>query len=105
MQFVICESDYSDLPVQDVPELPFQAAKLPLYIGVKEQQVNRMKNKIDREKLGGNSIGFWELLSKKGTIKWDMLRDHDMVFICAPDRCHELFRGEYSRLVDTLVNL
>ncbi len=107
MQVFICDSNYDDAAnIQDVQVVPFLNCRNPLYIGAKEGQVNRMKNAIAREKLGGTSLGFWELnttdtvyLSKKGKLDASKFKEHDMVFLSNPSRVHEKYRAMYSELV------
>jgi hypothetical protein len=106
MKVVVCETRYPDIAgenLEDVPNLAFQLAVNPIYIGVKDQQVERMKKTINQEKLGGSSVGFWEVITRKGKVNLEKLREHDVVFIAAPTRAHESFRDKYAELVDFIV--
>lgn len=105
MSVFVCETTYPEEMGEglwDVPSIPFFESTNPIYIGVRTGQVSRMKKAISQEKLGGQSVGFWEVITKKGKINWDLLRSHDAVFIASPTRCHEKFREQYSQLVDII---
>ena len=109
MQVVVCETRYPEEAGEeglhwDVPTIPFLAARNPLYVGVKDQQVSRMKKAIEAEKLGGTSVGFWELITKKGKLNWELIRAHDVVFISSPSRAHESFRDKYTELLESIVS-
>lgn len=108
MRVYIVESRYegdleTGINVVDVPAVPFLNCSNPLYIGVRQGQVKRMRNNINHEKLGGTSVGFWELnpsyITKKGKINWDEFKKHDVIFLASPDRIHDNARPAYSQLI------
>ena len=112
MRVYVSETVYDDsgdtLSVTDVPDVPFLNCRNPLYVGVKESQVRRMIRSINREKLGGLSIGFWELcgnpsyVSKKGKINLDQFKTHDVIFFASPSRIHPKFKEKYSELIEAV---
>jgi hypothetical protein len=114
MRIYVVNSDYNfsetGVSVTDVPAIPFLNSRNPLYIGVKEGQVKRMKDNIKNEKLGGLSLGFWELggtqgfITKKGKLQLDAFRKHDVIFFADPSRIHEKYRNTYMQLIETVTN-
>lgn len=111
MKVYVCETAYPEqmfdkpatMMAWDVPSIPFIGAINPIYIGVKDQQVARMKKLINQEKLGGSSVGFWEIITKKGKVNWEKLREHDAVFIAGPGRVHPDWKDKYTELVEHIV--
>lgn len=113
MRVYVVESRYDDqeagINVTDVPSVPFINCRNPLYIGVRQGQVNRMKKNIHNEKLGGTALGYWEMtpyVSRKGKVNLDEFKKHDVVFLASPERCSEKVRPVYAELINFLaVNL
>lgn len=109
MQVIVTNTDYSDKDnIRDVPSEEFLASRNPLYIGGRVGQVKRMRKNIKQDKLGGIAVGFWELkgnpgyITKRGTVNWDQLQNHDVVFISSSDRVEKDVRAAYQRFLDTL---
>jgi hypothetical protein len=101
------EGDLVDgLKITDVPSVPFLNCRNPLYVGVRQGQVTRMKNNIHQEKLDGTSIGYWDLkgsyVSKKGTINYDAFKNHDVIFFANPDRADETIRSSYASFIEVV---
>lgn len=113
MRVYVVESRYEGdlvdgLKITDVPVVPFLNCRNPLYVGVRQGQVNRMKNNIRLDKLDGTSIGFWELkglyVSKKGNLNLDAFKQHDVIFFADPSRIHETIREAYTAFVAEVKN-
>jgi hypothetical protein len=106
MRVYVVDSRYTDeavvLNISDVPSIPFLNSRFPLYVGVRQGQVLRMQKAIKQEKLGGVSVGIWNLspyISKKGKINWDELNKHDVIFFANPDRICEKYTNIYTELI------
>lgn len=104
----IAIEDYTDLKnIDNVTNLSFQDAVNPLYIGTRLGQVERMKEKMHREKLFGKAIGVWEMkpfLNKDGTLNAKKFQDFDGVFFSDPSRVHESIREQYEMLILNVSN-
>ncbi len=94
----------------DVPAIPFINSTYPLYIGVREGQVKRVQKRIEREKLGGVSLGYWELhhgegkayLTRQGKLNWDLLKKHDVIIFSDSDRIDPKHTDLYKELISTV---
>ncbi len=99
----IATEDYTDLKnIDNVTNLSFQDTVNPLYVGTRIGQVERMKEKMHREKLFGKAIGVWEIksfLNKDGTLNAKKFGDFDGVFFSDPSRVHESIREQYELLI------
>lgn len=107
MKVYTCESRYEDTPeglvISDVPPIPYLNCISPLYIGVRTGQVTRMRKNIDREKLGGKAVGYWELsglVTRKGKVLLEEFKKYDVIFFADPSRINEKVRDIYTRLIE-----
>ena len=112
MNIYVCETSYVEengkLIFTDVSSIPFLNSVNPLFIGARTGQVNRMKNLIALEKLGGLSIGWWELAGqnplvfRSGKINWDKLKEYDVIFFADPSRVHEKIRPSFTAFIEEI---
>lgn len=113
MRVYVFDSTYNDetdgkLIVNDVNPIPFLNCINPLYIGARQGQVERMRKLIDKEKLGGNSIGYWNLtgnpgyVTKKGKLNLEAFKAHDVIMFADPSRVHEQYRAAYVAFIDAV---
>lgn len=110
MKVYVFDSTYDDsdgtLKINDVNPIPFLNCISPLYIGARQGQVNRMKELINKNKLGGESIGYWNLtgnpgyVTKKGKLNTEAFKKHDIVLFAHPDRVHEQYRKAYIAFIE-----
>lgn len=104
----IATEDYSNLQnIDNVTNPSFQDAVNPLYVGTRVGQVERMKERMHKEKLFGQAIGLWEMkpfLNKNGTINPQKFADFDLVFFSDPERVHESLRAQYTFLINDIIS-
>jgi len=104
----IYDDETGKLNVTDASAISFLNSTNPLYIGARQGQVTRMKELIESSKLGGCSVGYWNLtgnpgyITKKATLNLEKLREHDVIIFAHRGRVHEDFREAYGVLIDAV---
>lgn len=104
-QTVMMEAEDGQLSFSDVHPVAFLNSKMPLYIGARTGQVNRMKKNIEQNKLGGSSVGWWELAGKNafvhrsGKINLDKFKEYDVIFFADPERIHDSLKKSYENFI------
>lgn len=107
MQVKIVESFYAEDIVFDVPTYQLQQVRNPLYIGARVGQVARVHKLMADKKIGGVSIGAWELgeygyLDAEGRLNKTNILKHGTVFVARAERIPAEFRDAYTRLLEAI---